>query len=259
MLHHPLPDVLILGAMRAGTTFLHRALSEHPNIAPSRVKEPQFFSHGWHGGVGAYRRNFAARAPRLVYRALGRRPRLAIDSSPYYLFHPLAPHRARRVLGGSIKAIVLLRDPAERAWSHYRLSLQRGQEHLGFLEAIAREEERLAGEDARIASGQERPDAPHQIFSYVARGRYAEQIGRWWSEFPREQFLILKSEEMFADSAATYARVCRFLGIASVTLPQNLPRNAQSSLPLPDHARPVLQDTFARPNAELHAMTGIAF
>jgi hypothetical protein len=252
----PLPEILLLGAMRAGTTFLHQALCGHPGIAPAPVKEIQHFSLHWQQGDAGYRRQLPWRWPKWVYSAAGKHRPLAIDSSPYYLFHPMAPARARALLGPSIKALVLLREPGARAWSHYRLSLARGQEYLGFLDAIALEEQRLAGESERLAAGREAMDAPHQIFSYLARGRYAEQLQRWWLHIPREQFLLLRSEEMFHHPQAAFDRVCRFLNLPTVELPASgLSANAAPHSPLPAHARAELDRIFAAPNRALFELT----
>jgi hypothetical protein len=255
----PLPDVLILGAMRSGTTFLHNALAAHPQIAAGDIKELQFFSFRWSEGLEAYRRRLPLQWPDAVVACTGLKRRLVIDSSPYYLFHPLAPQRAAQTLAPSAKMIVLLREPGARAWSHYRWSLRQGREHLGFLTALAAEEERLAGEAERIAAGQQVTSAPHQRFSYVARGRYAEQLERWWRYFPRERFLLLRSENLYADPQTVFDGVCRFLHLRPMALPAALARNALPSLPLPERARDILDRAFECPNQRLRELTGISF
>jgi SAM-dependent methyltransferase len=255
----PPPEVFLLGAMRSGTTFLQRALSAHPCIVPTLVKETQFFSLHWPKGRSAYHEHLPRRGPQWVYAIAGKRRPLVLDSSPYYLFHPQAPIRLRQLLGPSIKAIVLLREPGERAWSHYRLNLAYGREHLGFLDALAREEERLAGEDERLAAGREVLDAPHQLLSYTARGKYAEQLQRWWTQIPREQFLLLKSTELFDDPEATLDRVWRFLDLPPVAVPNDLNRNAAPDFPLPLRAREELDRIYEAPNRALFHLTGISF
>jgi SAM-dependent methyltransferase len=245
--------------MRAGTTFLHEALSKHPDVLPPRVKETQFFSLLWQEGPGAYGKQLPRRWPAWTYAATGRRRPLSLDSSPYYLFHPQAPLRMRELLGTSIKAIVLLREPGERAWSHYRLNLACGREHLGFLDAIASEGERLAGENERLAAGREMLNAPHQMFSYVARGRYEEQLQRWWRQIPREQFLLLQSESLFKDPQGSFDRVCSFLDLPRIPIPIDLPRNEAPHSALPRPAREELDRIYEAPNQALFDLTGISF
>jgi hypothetical protein len=257
MVFRPLPEVFLLGAMRAGTTFLHRALSAHRLIASPAVKEPQFFSLHWPEGVVVYRNQLPVRYPHWIY-SIGRKRRpLALDSSPYYLFHPHAPFRIRELLGQSIKAIVILREPGERAWSHYRLNLARGQEYLGFLDALAREEERMAGEEERLAAGREVKDAPHQLFSYAARGKYAEQLERWWTQIPREQFLLLRSDDLFHHPQRTVDCVCSFLDLPIIPIPEDLAHNAAPDSPLAPQAREELDRIFEAPNRALLKLTGI--
>jgi hypothetical protein len=244
--------------MRSGTTFLHNSLQSHPDIQVTNVKEHQFLSWRWSAGMKAYRAQLPLRWPSAVApKLIGRR--LNVDSTPYYLFHPLAAARAAAVFPQDVKMIVLLREPALRAWSHYRLSLCRGHEHLGFVDALAAEPERLSCENARIASGIEIADAPHQVFSYVSRGRYAEQIARWWSFFPQSQFLLLKSADLFADPQAVINRVCGFLELPCVTLGNLDPQNALPPAELPAAVRTSLERVFDGPNQELTKLTGISF
>jgi hypothetical protein len=254
-----LPDVVILGAMRGGTTFLRRALAAHPNVRVSRSPEPQFYSLRWHEGESFYRREWPTLAPRWLYRSVGGERPLAVDCTPYYLFHPEAPKRAASLLPPTAKFIALLREPGERAWSHYRFTLMRGIEHLGFLDALAAEDSRLEGEESRIAAGHEREQTPHQNFSYVARGRYAEQILRWWRYFPRERFLLLNSAELFANPHSEFDRVCAFLDLPAARLPTDLPRNAAPPAAMPDQARSLLTEAFAESNRTLADLTGIRF
>ena len=200
----PLTDALILGAMRAGTTFLHDALSVHPGVASGPVKEYQFFSYRWPEGLRAYRRQLPRRWPSAVVNATGFNRPLVIDSSPYYLFHPLGArarggrlrlrHEGDRAAAGAGRArmVALPAVAAARA------------EHLGFMDAIAAEDERLAGEEERIAAGHEMARAPHQIFSYIARGRYAEQLERWRKHLPRDRFLLLRERRLVWLSASHF-------------------------------------------------------
>lgn len=245
--------------MRAGTTFLQRALSEHPCIEPTSRKETQFFSLHWPEGVPAYEEQLPRRWPQWTYEITGKRRPLALDASPYYLFHPQAPVRMAELLGQSIKAIVLLREPGERAWSHYRFNLGCGREHLGFLDAIAQEDERLTGENERLAAGRELPDAPHQIFSYAGRGRYAEQLQHWWTQIPRKQFLLLPSTDLFDHPQAAFDRICRFLDLPEIRLPIDVPRNSAPGYLLPPQAREELDRIYEAPNRALFDLTGISF
>jgi len=201
-----LPDFLILGAMKAGTTSLYRYLAAHPDFARRRRKEEvHFFDKHWARGVAWYASFFPSRADRWRAALRGRRL-FSGETSPYYLFHPAVPARVEAVLPRA-RLLVLLRDPVARAWSHHQHMVRKGREPLGFEEALAREPERLRGED------ESRFSLAHRRFSYFARGIYADQIERWIRCIGRDRLLVLRSEDFFADPCAAVSRATDFLGL----------------------------------------------
>jgi len=107
----------------------------------------------------------------------------------------------------------LLRNPIERAFSHYQHEVRGGREPLSFVEALDREAERLAGEEERIRREPNYYSWNHHRYSYTHRGLYAQQLRRWLEHFPRSQLLVLQSEAMYRDPAAATARVHHFLGL----------------------------------------------
>jgi hypothetical protein len=133
------------------------------------------------------------------------------EASPYYLFHPEVPARLAGLLPRA-KLIAMVRNPADRAISHYHRECAKGRESLPLIEAIEREERRLAVEAE--ASGPDPFQGPeHHRHSYLARGRYAEQLGRWFSHFPREQIRVVHAEQLFRDPGPTYRSILRFLDL----------------------------------------------
>ena len=140
------------------------------------------------------------------------------EGSPYYLFHPLVPQRLYESFPNT-RLIVLLRNPVDRAISHYYWEVKLGYEPLSLEEAIAQEPERLQGEVEKICSDGTYFSFNHQHYSYLARGLYAEQLQRWMQFFPREQFLILKSEDLYCNSAKVVNQVFDFLEIPNYILP----------------------------------------
>jgi len=200
-----MPDFVIIGAQRSGTTSLYSWLSAHPDVAPATKKELHYFDNQYGRGERWYRSQFPIRSVR----------RLAGESTPYLLFHPLAPERAARDLPARTRYIVLLRDPVQRALSHYWLARSQGHESEPLARAIDMEPERLRGETERVLRGE--PGMAHRRFSYVARGEYAGQLRRWFSAMPRERFLILESEKLFTGPSTR--RVTEWLGIQPNPLP----------------------------------------
>ena len=243
----PLPGFLILGAQKAGTTALYAYLRRHPGVTGPSWKEVSFFDRHWARGERWYRGNFP---PRFRARAAA-----VGEASPSYLFHPLAPARAASLVPGA-KLIVLLRNPVDRAFSHYQHEVALGREPLSFEDALDREEERLAGELDRMRADPAYFSHAWWNHSYVLRGRYAEQLETWLRPFPREQLLVLSTEELGADTEAAYARVLDFLGLAPHTLPSFPHVFRREYAPMPEETRARLAATFAEPNARLYELLG---
>lgn len=201
-----LPRLIIPGAMKAGTTSLFAYLEGHPQLAPSHEKEVHYFDMNFHRGPGWYARQFqrpqghAAAAPLLPF-----------ESSPYYLFEPRVPARIRELVP-DVKLVILLRDPVDRAFSHYHNNRRLGRENLSFEDAIDAEEERLAGEEERLLSDPRAVSLVHKRYSYLRRGLYAEQLLRWRACFPAEQLLVVDAGRLFADPRGVLAEVLAFIG-----------------------------------------------
>ena len=162
------------------------------------------------------------------------------------------------------KLIVVLRDPAERAVSHYHHNVRHGLESLSLMDALAAEESRLAPEWARIGHDPDHRAIALRRFSYVARGRYAEQLTRWRGHYLVEQFLVLRSDELFGTPVAAFDRICDFLGVARWQPPEFRNYSYVDALdgsyqPPPADVARVLADALAAPGAALHELLGDPF
>jgi Sulfotransferase domain len=201
-----LPSVLIIGAQKSGTTSLFNYLVRHPDVLPSLRKEVHYFDFNYDRGLKWYRAHFP-------YTHQLRRGTLTLDASPYYQVHPLVPQRAAELLPG-VKLVALLRNPVDRALSHYQHEVRGGRETLSFAEAIEKEPERLAGEEKRLREDPSYYSYNHHRYSYMQRGLYVEQLRRWVEHFPRSQLLVLQAESLFRAPAEVTGEVYRFLGLA---------------------------------------------
>jgi hypothetical protein len=256
-----LPDFVIIGAKRGGTTSLFRYLSEHPCVVPNfprrmNVKGVHFFDANYYRGVTWYRSHFASGLHR---RRLERRPMHRAqcgESTPYYLFHPHAPQRAAETIPEA-KLIVLLRNPVDRAYSHYRERARHGVETLTFEEAVEREPERLAGEVERMLKDERYTSFAHEHLSYVSQSCYLEPLQRWLAHFPRERVLILLSEDLYRDPAATYARTLEFLDLQPYEPRAFEAHNYVPSSPMDPGTRERLMEHFRGLNRTLAEYLGI--
>jgi hypothetical protein len=246
-----LPDFLIIGAQRSGTTSLYNDLAQHPAVGPLVLeKGAHYFSTNYDKSLGWYRSHFPLKWRAAAERRRGR-PFMTGEGSPYYVFHPLAAQRVGETLP-HVKLLLMLRDPVQRAYSQYRHEVARGFEHLPtFEEAIDAEPERLAGERERIIEDPSYHSFEHQHHSYLARGRYLEQILRWRSLFPPEQMLIIKSEDFFSQPEPSFANVLEFLDLPPWR-PKSFRRyNAARPAAMEPATRERLERYFAGPNRAL--------
>lgn len=240
-----LPDFLVIGAQKAGTTALYAYLRWHPQITGPFWKEVSFFDRHWAKGEFWYRGQFPLR----------REGRLVGEASPSYVFHPLAPERVRSLVP-AVKLIALLREPAARAYSHYQHEVALGREPLSFEDALAAEDERLRGEVDRLRSDPRAFSRAWWDHTYVSRGLYAEQLERWLALFPRAQLLVVTTEQLGARPAETYANVLQFLGTRPHEL-EDYPRVFDREYPpMREETRKALVARFAEPNRRLEELLG---
>ncbi|TDB76503.1 sulfotransferase domain-containing protein [Micromonospora sp. KC723] len=258
----PLPDFLIIGTKRGGTTSLWRYLLSHPlvpRLFPAwNTKTSHYFEDTYARGEAWYRSHFPTLRQR---QALERRhggPTRVGEAAPLYMFHPLAPQRVAGLIP-SVKLIVLLRDPVERAYSHWKERRTEGVEPLGFAAALAAEEERTAGERERLVADPTYVSNAYDWYSYRARGRYLEHLEPWLDRFDRERLLILPSETLYREPAATYGRVLEFLALPPYQLDRYEVFNDRRSSAMDPAVRDELTRYYAPYNEALAKRLGMTF
>jgi hypothetical protein len=235
-----LPNVIVPGAQKSGTTSLVRALERHPDCALARPKEPSFFCRAEAlPDLDRYRRCFAH----------VRDERVVIDASTAYMVDPAVPGRLKETLGEDLRVVFILRDPVERAFSAYWHLAKRGAERRSPEEVFSfrsRDLECAAGEEAErladaLARGRldtrelaPRYDDPLWPYRYLAGGAYLAPIQRWQRAFGRGRVKVLVLEELAADPVAVFERLARFLslegdpprdGLLGVHNPTRIPRD----------------------------------
>ena len=252
MLTSPLrrsPDFMLIGAKRCGSTSLWTYLLEHPQVAPlfpaaQHKKGTHWFDRHPERSAAWYRSHFPLRRPGSDV--------IGGEASTYYFTHPHAARRAAQV-APEVKVIALLREPVARAFSHYRDEVKLGHESLSFAEAIAREEERVAPELARLLADPMYYSHAHEHLTYLSWGHYAEHLRRWYDVLPAEQILVLQSEDLFADPAGVFHRVTGFLGLRPFDAAYER-HNAAPSARRDDASSEFLREHYAPHNAALRAL-----
>ncbi len=223
-----LPDFLICGGQRCGTTSLYRALATHPMVLKAVLhKGVHYFDINYHRGLAWYRGHFPLqRTAERVRREWGCSAR-AFESSPYYLYHPHAGARLAQDLPG-VKIVVLVRDPVERAYSQHAHELARGFEYEpDFARALQLEAVRLAGQRERLLADPHAYSFSHQHHGYRSRGEYASYLDAFAEHVDRARILVVESERFFTDPKPVYDRVLDFLGLPRLGYPAFEQHNAR--------------------------------
>ena len=233
-------DFVLAGAQKSGTTALHYFLQKHPQITMGDRQEMHFFDD----------EEIFSKPP--DYESLHRRyPRvspqtLAGDCTPNYVFWEPAAARIARY-HPAIKLVILLRNPVDRAFSHWNMQRHKKREPLDFLEALKAEPDRITP-PLTLAS---------RRFSYVARGWYSQQLERFFKLFPREQIKVVKFEQFRNEQRATLDSIFTFLGLKALGPVTNRRRNVVPyRREMTEEERSHLSRIFAEEIARLEELLG---
>ena len=240
-----LPSFLVVGAQRSGTTSMYRALSQHPAVLKAVLhKGVHYFDVHYDEPFAWYRSHFPLQLSAARVRRRTGVPAQTFESSPYYMFHPLAPERIERDLPG-VKLLVLLRDPVERAFSAHAHELARGFETEPFERALELEESRLHGEYERLLADPGYLSHHHQHNGYVARGHYIDYLEPLAERFGRERLHVVDSHDFFTRPEPVYDAVLDFLELPRAEYPAFDQHNARPRSSMPEHLEQRLRAHFA--------------
>lgn len=207
-----MPNFLIVGAPKCGTTSLYRYLKTHPDVFLPDLKEPLFFAAPEIDAAPIKKfEDYKALFPTgSDYKAVG-------EASAWYLFHPEAPGRIRKYLGGDVKIVAILRNPVDMMFSLYQMRRRFGLEKRDVETALR------PCKVAEEVVADSLSDQEYVGKLYAVRGHYAAQLERYFRQFGRDNVHVMIFEEFFADIETQYGDLCRFLGIAShsVARPEN--------------------------------------
>lgn len=235
---------LIAGVQKGGTTALFEYLAEQGGVGLPDVKEVHFFDDETQDWLAP---DYAAYHARFANAGEGPRG----EATPIYGYWPQSLERIC-AYNPAMKFVLLLRDPVARAWSHWRMETARGVERQPFSWCIRQGRQRLF---------QAEPWGHHREFSYVERGFYAEQIERLFALFPRDQVLILRSEDLRDEPGPVLDTVRRFIGAGPAAAPEAraIHVGAETDAALDPADAAYLREVYARDQARLRALVGTAF
>ena len=243
----PVPNFLAIGAGKSGTSSLYRYLIEHPKILSAAEKELHFFNRDFELGFDWYRCQF----PQIPQNS----GLMTGEATPWYYCTFQAARNVKSLLP-DVKLIVVLRNPVDRAFSHYQMAKKKGLESRFFFKAIAREIDSLKElSDFYIPT----PNYWKKQNPYLLYGLYFNFLQEWLNEFPREQLLIIKSEDLKNRTEETVNRIFEFLGLEPYQLKDSTQYNTVAYEPMTDETREKLVDFFQPHNRKLEDLLGMRF
>ncbi|MDY6936871.1 MAG: tetratricopeptide repeat protein [Cyanobacteriota bacterium] len=235
------PNFIILGASKSGTTSLYSYMVEHPQILPAIRKELNYWSGRYKSRVDWYLSQFFA-IPK-------GQPYITGEASPSYIYDvPRAADRMYSVFP-NMKLIVLLRNPVDRAISHYYHWVRRGIEHRSI-------EEATIGEIEALESGRITEDL---LSYYIAHGRYSHYLIPWLERFGTDKILILETEKFYQYPDKTLTKVYNFLNLSESHLPEYRKYNSGSYSPIDPKVRQRIAEFYRPSKQRLEAYLGVNF
>ncbi len=248
---HMTPAFLICGAQRCGTTSMYQALRRHPNVLrPTLSKGVHYFDTNFQHGMNWYRAHFPFTAQAALHQRRTGHGAVTFESSPYYLFHPLAAGRIATALP-DVRIVILLRDPVERAYSAHAHEFARGYETEPFARAVELEDRRLQGEEDRLIADPKYVSHAHQHQAYLRRGYYIDQVQRMVDAVGRDRVNVVDAEDFFSDPAPVWRQVTSFLGLPVHQGPEFRRHNARPRSALDESLRQELQARYAEADDRL--------
>ena len=246
-----LPDFLIIGAQKAGTTSLYHYLAQHPRIQPPIFrKEINYFEKRYYRrSLKWYQSQFSSSTPELMN----------FEASTNYLFYPWAAKRVFDTLPNS-KIIILLREPKQRALSQYKHQIRSKEEQYGFTEALEREFNIMDEEYEKILANPKYFSKSFRNYSYLKRGLYCEQIKNWLQYFKLENLFISSSESFFKDPNKICNKIFCFLEIERFPVDINDKYNQSVNKYLVQRqTMELMDDYFRKPNQLLFDLLSCSF
>ena len=251
---HVLPNFLICGSPRSGTTSLYEGLIEHPNIYRAKIKEISFFDVNSHRGKNWYQYHFPSKFDKIFTNS----KMITGEATPFYLIHPHAPSRIAKIIP-NVKIILILRNPIDRAYSHYSSAFKNKKDDLSFEEAIQQENSRIINEKEKLINIPDYNSENFYKWSYFEQGIYYNYIIYWMKFFPKENFHIISSEEFFKNPTKNFNKLFNFLGISEFNYEKYIQYNTGNYDSMKNSTRKYLSEFYKPHNEKLYELIGKNF
>ena len=249
-----LPDLLVIGAKRCGTTSLYEYLGQHPCIKKSSHDNIGFFNDNFHLGIDFYKSFFPTifEKKKVIQK---NKKFMTYDVTPFYIYHEKAPQRIHQILPNS-KLIVILRNPIDRSYSNYCMGDPREKRKKKTFEEVIVDEKKILNKINKNNTD-EYYNFVHS--SMLARGFYAEQLENWFKIFPKDQILIIKSEEFATETNKIMNNIFDFLGLPHYNIHDDSKKNKNHYEVMKKETRIDLIEFFRPYNEKLYSLIGRNF
>ena len=252
------PDFIIIGSQKCGTTSLYDYICKHSDVYPAITKQIHYFDFNYNMKNHWYRAFFPSIFKKFFIKYLMRKPFLTGEASPDYINHPYTPLRISKDLP-RVKLIAIFRNPVERAFSNYQHNIRDKKENLSFEDALKEEENRIETEKIKLEENEFYYSENFRQFQYINRGKYIEEISEWLRFFPKEQLLIISTENLEENPSKILADVFSFLNIKNEYVDATQKLNVGKYSDMKEETQKYLQNIFRSYNEQLYKFTNKDF
>ena len=250
-----LPDFIIIGSMKCGTTSLYYDICEHPCASAAAYDEIGFFDSNFELGLNWYRSLFPTVIHKKIVK-LRKKYFITGEDTPFYFWNPVAAKRIQKLLP-NIKLITILRNPIDRAYSEYQELVSRESNPPSF-ETVIKNEINTRKKDTSLIT-EENFEAFNQKNSYLLKGVYIEQLKIWAGLFPKEQIFTLSTENLNSDPTAVLESVFHYLNLPDHKIKNPQHRKQRKYVPMNPQTRKLLIEFFKPHNERLFKFIGKKF
>ena len=254
-----LPDFIITGYHKCGTSSLYHYITQHPNIGRTLVKEVHYFDLSYWRGNGWYKSHFPTKLYKNYFEKKYGSLFITGECSPLYSFHPTVPERIKKLVP-NVKLIVILRNPVDRCYSLYHQYVRLGYDMGSFEEIIKKDKERLDFTMEKFQKDEARSyNVRQDLFPLVSMGVYEGHLKNWLNIFSKEQFLFLKTEDLETDTQKTIDNIFEFLKVPEFKFESFEKQNVGEYEHMNQKTRESLEEFYKPHNKKLEELLGRRF